>query len=116
MAIKIIKHGEKKKFTKTCPDCGCEFEFETEDLKTDYEFCLTSYPGQYRRYVLCPECGKKLYHDTISIDPQPPHIIYTGQTTRTLDCETCPNRPDPDHPVVGDTPCSLCPKMTPTCK
>ena len=41
MAIKIIKQGKVTKFTKTCPDCGCEFEYEASDLSTDYSVCLT---------------------------------------------------------------------------
>ena len=41
MAIKIIKQG-KTKFTKICPDCGCEFEHDQEDVKVDYSSCLTT--------------------------------------------------------------------------
>lgn len=36
MAIKIIKDGKMTKFKKTCPDCGCEFEYEASDLSADY--------------------------------------------------------------------------------
>lgn len=32
MAIKIIKQGKQTKFMKICPDCGCEFEYEQEDV------------------------------------------------------------------------------------
>ena len=42
MAIKVIKHGEKPKFKKTCPNCGCEFEYEMEDLQTEPNWSLTS--------------------------------------------------------------------------
>ena len=69
MAIKVIKHGEKPKFKKTCPNCGCEFEYEMEDLQTESNWSLTSlsytYPPRKRRIVICPDCGERLYHDTI---------------------------------------------------
>ena len=92
--INILKHGNKKKFTVTCPDCGCEFEYETEDLKADYSLCLTSYPGQYRRYIVCPECGKMIYHDSI-LEPYPtyPNVIYTTNTNEELDCDKYSNKP-----------------------
>ena len=111
MAIKILKHGKKQKFTKTCPDCGCEFEYEIEDLKTDYSICLTSYPGRYNRYVLCPECGFKIIHDTIMNEmPRPLDIIYTNNTDP---CEGCINKDGPKdafgNPVAGDSPCQWCP-------
>ena len=93
--IKVIKHGKKPKFTKTCPHCGCEFEYEIEDLKTDYNICLTSYPGQYRRYILCPDCGERIEHDTIMESyPQMPKVIYCNDNKLdvTDPCEGCPNK------------------------
>lgn len=37
MAIKIIKEGNKKKvFEGWCRYCGCEFEYEKEDLKESF--------------------------------------------------------------------------------
>lgn len=80
MAIKVIKHGTKK-FPQncTCPECHCEFTFESEDLRIDYSLCLTTYPVQYRRYVICPDCGKRIYIDTISEEPEgvpSPRIVY----------------------------------------
>lgn len=110
MAIKILKHG-KKNFTTTCPGCGCKFEYETEDLEIDHSICLTSYPAQYKRVVTCPECGNKIYHDVFTEAPNFPTVTYTS--AKPLDCATCPNRPDPDHPTFGDTPCTFCPKMQP---
>ena len=47
--VKIIKYG--KKMRKVCPRCGCEFEFEREDVQW----------GNQRdpdNYVKCPCCGK----------------------------------------------------------
>ena len=51
MAIKIIKEGKTGKFTKTCPYCGCEFEYGQGDIK------------YYGTYVICPCCGKHLSHN-----------------------------------------------------
>ena len=48
MAIKVIKHGEKV-FKKVCPICGCEFEYEYEDLE--------GYCG-FNKHVKCPDCGE----------------------------------------------------------
>ena len=50
MTIKIIKEGKTGKFTKTCPYCGCEFEYGQGDIK-------------YSTYVICPCCGKHLHHN-----------------------------------------------------
>ena len=117
MAIKIIKQGKITKFTKTCPDCGCEFEYEEEDLKVDTSMCLTTYPCQFSTYVICPCCGKHLHHGYISTTgyistniSSYPNITYTVTKTgvKDLDCDNCPNRPDPENPVAGDSPCDWC--------
>lgn len=50
MAIKIIEKGKIEKFTKTCPNCGCKFEYEQGDVKNG-------------TYVICPCCGKYLSHN-----------------------------------------------------
>lgn len=62
--IKIIKQGKITRFKKTCQDCGCEFEYEASDLIMDYNVCLTTYPPKYNTYVVCPCCGKRVYHGT----------------------------------------------------
>lgn len=110
MAIKILKHG-KKNFITVCPECGCKFEYETEDLEIDHSICLTSYPVRYNRVVACPECGKKIYHDTFVEVPKSVTVALTPHSD--TDCVTCPNRSDPDHPTVGDSPCTFCSKMQP---
>lgn len=115
MAINIIKEGRRlTKFTKTCPDCGCEFEYEQEDVKVDSSNCLTT-----RAHVICPCCGKHLCHGYIkkSISDYP-NTIYTttGMELKELNCDTCPNKPDPEKPVLGDSPCDLCRKREFTCK
>ena len=119
MAIKIIKEGKVTKFTKTCPDCGCEFEYEASDLQTDYSICLTTYPGQYNTYIVCPCCGKHIHHGTRFVDEWPssfPKVWYTTTNTYEMpDCDKCINKPDPSKIVVGDTPCTWCRKNQPYC-
>ena len=121
MAIKVIKHGEKPKFKKTCLNCGCEFEYELEDLVTDSNWNLTgttlSYPRRIRRVVICPDCGERLLHDMV-VDPDwyPPTVTYSTNLGTWPDCATCPNKPDPNKPAqVGDTPCTWCIKNRPYC-
>lgn len=126
MSIKIIKEGKVKKFTKTCPDCGCEFEYETSDLHIDYSVGLTTNPVQYSTYVICPCCGRHIQHGTTWDTDWPgtpigPQIYYTTQKDLTLennlyDCDKCPSKPDPLNPVAGDSPCTWCPKMQPRCE
>ena len=119
MAIKIIKQGKMTKFTKTCPDCGCEFEYEASDVSTDYSVCLTTYPPKYNTYVVCPCCGKRIHHGTTqssSLTTASPKIYYTDTSTQYAhDCDECPNRPDPNKITVGDTPCDRCKKRQPYC-
>jgi len=131
MAIKVIKHGEKT-FKITCPVCGCEFEYEYEDLTPDY------LPGLKR--VKCPDCGEWLAHNEYKaekniiwtapdvdktggketkdkmfyVDYQNPPVLWNH--SQWPDCETCPNKPAKDGKlIVGDTPCTWCPKMQPYC-
>ena len=116
MAIKIIKEGKITKFRKTCPDCGCEFEYEASDLATDYPECLTTYPPKYNTYVVCPCCGKHLHHGyTTPASSSYPNITYTTTATSWPDCDTCQFKPDPNKVVVGDTPCTWCKKKQPYC-
>lgn len=106
MAIKIIKQGKQTKFTKICPDCGCEFEYEQEDINVDYTVCLTTYPGKYNTYVVCPCCRKHLHHGyTEAVGYSYPDVTYTTTETWSIDCDKCPNKPDPNKVVVGDSPC-----------
>jgi predicted RNA-binding Zn-ribbon protein involved in translation (DUF1610 family) len=124
MAIKIIKHGEKV-FKAVCPVCGCAFEYEYEDILKEYS----------PKTILCPDCGNIIIHhergglqpgitswpehlDTITS----PGIIYNDPKYYSLennlyDCDKCPNKPDFKNGkfVVGDGPCTLCPKNKPYC-
>lgn len=114
MAITVIKHG-KQTFKVTCPVCGCEFTYDTDDLKEDLF---------KNHYIECPDCKEPVSHmemkkrglqkDTIS--PNYPNVIWTTTTSDSWpDCETCPNKPDPNKIVVGDTPCTWCRKNQPYC-
>lgn len=53
--MKVIKHGDTKSIapeivTKrvTCPNCGCEFEYDSDDVLHDMH---------NNAHVNCPECG-----------------------------------------------------------
>ena len=129
MAIKVIRHGVKT-FRVTCPVCGCEFEYEYEDLVNQY--------GMIKQ-VKCPDCGEWINHKdykdlsmpTYPNWPKPgepipctdpwnpitkPYVTWTTTTPGyNLDCDKCPNKPNPDKPVVGDSPCTWCLKMQPYC-
>lgn len=80
MAIKIIKEGKITKFRKTCPDCGCEFEYDESDVLTDYGVCLTTYPPQYNTYVACPCCKKHILHGTTQSKINPKDFKTTTYT------------------------------------
>ena len=118
MAIKIIKQG-KTKFTKICPDCGCEFEYEQEDVKVDHSSCscLTTYPCKHETYVICPCCWKRLHHGyTETTAFNYPSVTYTTNETWSKDCDKCPDKPDPNKVVAGDSACDWCIKRQFTCK
>lgn len=136
--ITVIKHG-KETFKAVCPICGCEFTYQSEDLKED---CF------HNHYVECPDCKQAVSHvyedKKKSVDPNvlwdyakehtpdydkyPVKLIkerefyvdYQHPTTvwnPWPDCDKCPNRPDPNKPAqVGDTPCTWCIKNRPYCK
>lgn len=114
MAIKIIKDGIKE-FNITCPNCGCEFTYENEDVR-NFE-------------VACPCCGIDIPHTGVSgtaINPNgtyPMPIWYNQQVApdgyKIRDglnqpdnsCENCPNNPKYlKTPYVGDSPCQWCQK------
>ena len=113
MAIKIIKHG-KEVFKAVCPVCECEFSYQVEDLKED---------AFSNHYVECPDCGNIIIHISEekkkSIDDSFIRHYYpstvSAPTSTWPDCETCPNKPDPNKTVAGDTPCTWCSKNQPYC-
>ena len=125
--IEIIKPGEIKKYTMVCPDCGCEFTYEKSDLESEYADKLnTDLPSNYFSsyvyiyYIKCPCCGKKLVHsyeaqNATNITPKPIQIYYSDSPPYKLACDKCPNKPDPNKVVIGDTPCTWCKKNQITC-
>lgn len=46
--IKIIKEGTRK--IAKCPNCGCEFSYEREDILRD--------PIWVENHVNCPQCNE----------------------------------------------------------
>ena len=62
--MKIIKHGSKYSKNKIaiCPLCGCEFEYDNNDIGIDKSFCSMTFPlfSTYKNYVKCPECDKEI--------------------------------------------------------
>ena len=121
MAIKIIKH-RKETFKAVCPICRCEFSYQSEDLKED---------RFHNHYVECPDCKQTVSHEyepknkSITLTKCSPAVDYklncpySPNTTWTAatwpDCDTCPNKPDPNKLVVDDTPCTWCKKNQPYC-
>ena len=122
MAIKIIKHG-KETFKAICTICGCEFSYQAEDLKEDHF---------HNHYIECPDCKQIVSHEyesknkSITMTKCSPTVDYKlsykylpntawATTTSWPDCDTCPNKPDPNKLVVGDTPCTWCKKIQPYC-
>ncbi len=108
--IKIIKSG-KKEFHTTCPNCGCEFTYEMEDLSgKNYDYIGVS------NYVKCPECGTPISHLTINTTPTPKpiDIYYKDTVTDNMQsnnpCANCSYIKElmTDHVYVGDTPCTWC--------
>ena len=50
--IKIIKEGTRK--IAKCPNCGCEFSYEEEDIHIiPHARCLS-----VTLYIHCPQCSK----------------------------------------------------------
>lgn len=135
MAIEIVKEGCKK-FNITCPNCGCEFTYEYEDVGIGV--------------VPCPCCQAHLPHKgvigTVNTNPSPMPIWYgqqvapdgykiRGGLNKATDkcddlvyrpftfpdwakksdnwsgCEGCPNNPKYlKAPYIGDSPCQWCQK------
>lgn len=66
--MKIIKHGSKYSENKiaTCSLCGCEFEYDDNDIGIDKSFNSMTFPllSTYKTYVKCPECDKEICLDT----------------------------------------------------
>ena len=68
--MKVIKHGDTKSTAReivtkraTCPICGCEFEYDSDDVQCDIH---------NNTYVICPECNG-FCAETFSLS-NPPHF------------------------------------------
>lgn len=59
MAIKIIRHGDKKRCV--CVNCSCIFTYEKEDVNT------AGMCNEYSSYVFCPDCGEQCDADILSV-------------------------------------------------
>ena len=79
-----------------CPDCGEYLEHKESQEKKDITW-------------IDKEARDKMFY----VDFQNPAVLWTHN--QWPDCETCPNKPDPNKPVFGDTPCTWCPKNRPYC-
>ena len=104
--IKIIKSG-KKEFHAICPNCGCEFTYEMEDLSGNY------YIGAVD-YVKCPECGNAILHLGCNTQPRPIDIYYQRTVTDNMQsnnpCANCNyiKKLMLGQTYVGDAPCTWC--------
>ena len=65
--IKIIKEGSRK--IAKCPNCGCEFSYEEEDVFRDPVFTK-------EKHVNCPQCSK-----AIKVLEQKDTAFYEGRLT-----------------------------------
>lgn len=55
--IKIIKEGTRK--IAKCPNCGCEFSYEEEDIEKDGLLANNSVLIG-KTWVVCPQCDKEI--------------------------------------------------------
>ena len=63
--IKIIKEGKRQ--VKECPNCGCIFSYENEDIKgysssSSKDGISISYYCS-KEYIKCPQCNSEVIID-----------------------------------------------------
>lgn len=79
MSKTILRHGYNQKVCYCT--CGCIFAYEEEDLITEptQSYARTAVGATAIKYVICPECGAKVYIASAPVDlpPQMPPI-YPG--------------------------------------
>lgn len=59
--MEILEHGIYYNNDKeiTC-NCGCKFKYNKADIRTDHTLAYTTCPEQFKEYVLCPECNRRI--------------------------------------------------------
>lgn len=58
---KILRKGTRNlpsKWVANCPNCGCQFEYDSAEIKIDSNFYVDDIPP----HVQCPECHQYLRH------------------------------------------------------
>ena len=78
----IIQHGAYHNRTAYC-SCGCIFTYGEEDVIKDLSNAGTATNVPTLRYVICPECGARVYIPTIvtipGYTPPQPSLPQTPQ-------------------------------------
>lgn len=83
--ITVIEHGPKK-IKARCPHCGCIFEYELEDVKTEGILSTIQY-NSTGQYVECPDCKYHVYHDYFKLDePKAPDIRWYNGIGDAVPC------------------------------
>ena len=55
---KIIEHGYKYNMETICPNCGCKFSYDWEDVIRENITYNTNNNSTFASYrIICPECG-----------------------------------------------------------
>lgn len=78
----VIKHGYQARMHTTCPYCGCEFTYESQDIiamPTITSHTSTNCVYSPGAYVTCPDCGAMLYI-SIYLPYKYPQITWTTRT------------------------------------
>lgn len=128
MAIEIVKEGCKK-FNITCPNCGCEFTYEYEDVSIGTVTCPCCeahlpHKGVVGKVDECPLPTNGEYGTTINPNGTFPMPIWYNQQVAPNGykirgglnqsdnpCDNCPNNPKYlKTPYIGDSPCQWCQK------
>ena len=59
---KVIEHGYRHYMETTCPNCGCRFSYEYEDIIKNRNYFINhsgwkEYFDNWSNQISCPECG-----------------------------------------------------------
>ena len=71
---KIIKHGDKRKYTyiTTCPQCGCVFEYDNHDILPTFPYHSNPKQIKYDPTIQCPDCSSMFTASLIPIQEMEP--------------------------------------------